>query len=73
MDAEKTKVIAFCGKGGAGKTSLCALTIKYLAHNNKRVLAIDADPAGGLSWALGITPDKTLDDLRMTLHTAVGT
>jgi CO dehydrogenase maturation factor len=73
MDALKTKVIAFCGKGGAGKTSLCALTIKYLTHNKKRVLAIDADPAGGLSWALGINPHKTLDDLRMTLHTAVGT
>ncbi|MEW6527597.1 MAG: AAA family ATPase [Spirochaetota bacterium] len=71
MEALKTKVIAFCGKGGAGKTSLCALTIKYLAHKNKRVLAIDADPAGGLSWALGIKPYKTLDDLRVTLHTAV--
>lgn len=73
MDVEKTKVIAFCGKGGAGKTSLCALTIKYLAHSKKRVLAIDADPAGGLSWALGLKPHKTLDDLRLSLHEAVGT
>ncbi len=66
-----TKVIAFCGKGGAGKTSLCALAIKYLTERKKRVLAIDADPAGGLSWALGITPARTLDDLRISLHNII--
>lgn len=67
MNEHETKVIAFCGKGGAGKTSLCALVIKYLMEKKKKILAIDADPAGGLSWALGVTPAKTLDDLRQML------
>lgn len=67
MHGQNTKVIAFCGKGGAGKTSLCALAVKYLMEGEKKILAIDADPAGGLSWALGVTPAKTLDDLRQSL------
>ncbi len=38
---------------------------------NKKILAIDADPAGGLSWALGIFPQRTLDDLQHTLSLAL--
>lgn len=62
----KTIIIAVAGKGGVGKTSLSAVIVKLLVENfpNKRILAIDADPAIGLSTALGIEPKKTIDDVR---------
>lgn len=62
----ETKVIAFAGKGGVGKTSLAALTVRFLteAKPEARVLAIDADPAVGLSTALGVNVTHTLDDIR---------
>ena len=65
MDGQ-TKIIAVAGKGGVGKTSLSAVIVKLLVENfpNKRILAIDADPAIGLSTALGVEPKKTIDDVR---------
>jgi len=62
----KTKIISFCGKGGVGKTSICALTTKILSKNHK-ILAIDADPAVGLATALNFSVSKTLDDIRNDL------
>ena len=61
-----TKIIAVAGKGGVGKTSLCAVIVKLLVQKfpDKRILAIDADPAVGLSTALGVEPTKTIDDVR---------
>lgn len=61
-----TKVIAFSGKGGVGKTSLAALTVRLLidAFPEARILAIDADPAVGLSTALGVVVTHTVDDVR---------
>ncbi len=60
------KILAVAGKGGVGKTSVSAAMIRLLtrAYPDKRILAIDADPAVGLSTALGVEPDKTLDDIR---------
>ncbi len=60
------KILAVAGKGGVGKTSVSAAMIRLLvrAYPEKRILAIDADPAVGLSTALGVEPDKTLDDIR---------
>ncbi len=60
------KVIAVAGKGGVGKTSLAAVMVKLLAENfpDKKILAIDADPAVGLSTALGIEVQTTIDDIR---------
>lgn len=62
-----TTVIAFSGKGGVGKTSLAALTVRLLieAYPEARILAIDADPAVGLATALGVEVTHTVDDVRM--------
>ena len=51
------KIIAVAGKGGVGKTSISAAALRELArlHPDARILAIDADPAVGLSTALGIS------------------
>lgn len=45
--------IAISGKGGVGKTTLCALLARELSEQGKRVLAIDADPNGNLAEAVG--------------------
>lgn len=62
----ETKIIAFAGKGGVGKTSLAALMVRLLTEvePQARILAIDADPAVGLSTALGVEVTHTLDDIR---------
>ena len=62
----KEKIIALVGKGGVGKTSLSALTIRILSEKypDKKILAIDADPAIGLTTALGVEAKSTVDDIR---------
>lgn len=61
-------VIAVCGKGGVGKTSISALIVRQLLESDgKRILAIDADPAVGLATALGIKVEKTVDDIRLVM------
>lgn len=63
-----TKIIAVCGKGGVGKTSISAALVRgLLAGGSRKILAIDADPAVGLATALGVTVKKTLDDVRTSL------
>jgi CO dehydrogenase maturation factor len=49
--------IAVSGKGGVGKTTLSALLAHLYAQQGRSVIAIDADPAGGLAEALGLPPD----------------
>ncbi len=59
------KLVAVCGKGGSGKTALVALLTKYLMEtNNQRLLVIDADPTMNLSSVLGLSPKKTVNDIR---------
>ncbi len=62
-------LIAFTGKGGVGKTSLCALLLDELARRGykKSVLAVDADPAMTLHLALGLPePFATVAGVRDT-------
>lgn len=63
---KEARILAVAGKGGVGKTSLAAVMVKLLveAHPDSRILAIDADPAVGLSTALGVTVKTTVDDIR---------
>ena len=63
------KIIAVAGKGGVGKTSISAAFVRLLteAYPDKRILAIDADPAVGLSTALGVEVKETLDDIRKSI------
>lgn len=65
----KSKIIAVAGKGGVGKTSISAAIVKVLvqAYPTAKILAIDADPAVGLSTALGIEPISTIDDIRKSI------
>lgn len=70
---ENTKIIAVAGKGGVGKTSISATIVKLLvkAYPDKKILAIDADPAVGLSTALGIDVKMTIDDIRKEIVATV--
>jgi CO dehydrogenase maturation factor len=58
-------VIAVAGKGGTGKTSIAALTVKYLMEKKgKAVLAVDADSNACLNEALGVDVHATIGHLR---------
>ncbi len=58
-------VIAVAGKGGTGKTSIAALTVKYLIEKKKKpVLAVDADSNACLGEALGVEVHATIGHLR---------
>lgn len=61
-------ILAMCVMGGVGKTSLSAIITRVLIERDeRRVLAIDADPASGLAGALGFNGTKTVDDVRNEL------
>lgn len=62
-----TMILAVCGKGGVGKTTVSAIGARALASSGLRSLVVDADPAGGLAIALGVEPKKTLNDVRKEL------
>lgn len=50
-----TTTIAVAGKGGTGKTTVCAMIIRYLTQQGLGpVLAIDADPSSNLNLVLGL-------------------
>lgn len=49
--------VAVAGKGGVGKTFIAGTLARLFARGGYRVLAIDADPAMNLAYALGVPPD----------------
>lgn len=53
-----TTTIAVAGKGGTGKTTVCAMIVRYLTQQGlSPVLAIDADPSSNLNLVLGLPLD----------------
>lgn len=52
--------IAFAGKGGSGKTTLCSWFGEYLAFIGKKVWLIDADTTVNLGTANGLTAHQVL-------------
>lgn len=65
---QKGRIIAVCGKGGVGKTVTSGALVRIIAEMGLKVLAIDADPAMGLSFMLGLEEDiKTLGSVRRDL------
>ena len=58
-------VIAFAGKGGTGKTTIAAMTVRYLMERKKKpVMAVDADSNSCLNEALGVPIHATIGKLR---------
>ena len=62
--------IAFCGKGGSGKSTVSSLMAKYLASLNKDVLVVDGDINQHLGEAVGFSESelKAQPKLGMDYH-----
>ena len=61
-------IIAFSGKGGTGKTTLAALTVKYFTEKDEVTLAFDMDPDAHLYKLLGISLAKTIGNVVDHIH-----
>ncbi|MEJ2056861.1 MAG: AAA family ATPase [Desulfofustis sp.] len=60
-----SKVIAFAGKGGVGKTTVASLVVRSLSKVGKTpILAVDADPNSNLGETLGLEVTSTIGDIR---------
>lgn len=61
------RIIAFANqKGGVGKTTTTVSIAAALGELGRRVLAVDLDPQGALTYSLGIDPDEldeTINDV----------
>jgi CO dehydrogenase maturation factor len=66
--------IALAGKGGTGKTTVAALTIRYLIeHGLGPVLAVDADANANLNEMLGVKFHRTVGEAREEMKSGVPT
>ncbi|MHC4425658.1 MAG: nucleotide-binding protein, partial [Planctomycetota bacterium] len=63
MSAIQSAKIAIGGKGGVGKTTICAIWAQLFAEDGSDVLAIDADPDANLASAFGIPPEQSPEPL----------
>ncbi len=60
-----TLTLAVAGKGGTGKTTFAAMTVRYLRERGHTpILAIDADPSANLNLALGLPLHGTVGQIR---------
>ena len=50
--------VAFCGKGGSGKSTVSSLFAKYLSSKNQPVLVVDSDINQHLGEAFGFTKEE---------------
>jgi CO dehydrogenase maturation factor len=67
------QVLAVAGKGGAGKTTMTALLMRWLHDNrSKSILAVDADPAANLGDMLGVAPRESVGAIREELRSPTG-
>jgi CO dehydrogenase maturation factor len=57
------KKIAIGGKGGVGKTTVCAILAQLFAESGLDVLAIDGDPNSNLTSAFGISSEQSPEPL----------
>jgi len=57
--------IAIAGKGGVGKSTIAALTVRALHElKGEIIMAVDADPNSNLGEKLGVKVERTIGDLR---------
>jgi len=63
MSVKQGIKIAIGGKGGVGKTTVCAILAQLFAESGFDVLAIDADPDANLASALGVASDQSPEPL----------
>jgi CO dehydrogenase maturation factor len=63
MSGKQGIKIAVGGKGGVGKTTVCAVLAQLFAEDGFDVLAIDADPDANLASALGVASDQSPEPL----------
>jgi len=55
--------IAIGGKGGVGKTTVCAVWAELFSEDGANVLALDADPTTSLASAFGISAEQSPEPL----------
>ena len=57
--------VAVAGKGGSGKTTISATLSRLLARRGYPVMAVDGDPNPNLAVALGMSPDRLQEIVRV--------